>query len=81
MKRYTKRDQNNYGNNDIKERAYSEFKEKLEICRDLLHGYDYSKFHHGSPAERATTGKKTAQKLQIPTRGSRRCNEHRSEAV
>ena len=53
MKRYTKRDQNNYGNNDIKERAYSEFKEKLEICRDLLHGYDYSKFHHGSPAERA----------------------------
>ena len=53
MKRYTKRDQNNYGNNDIKEKAYSEFKEKLEICRDLLHGYDYSKFHHGSPAERA----------------------------
>ena len=53
MKRYTKRDQDNYGNNDIKEKAYSEFKEKLEICRDLLHGYDYSKFHHGSPAERA----------------------------
>lgn len=53
MKRYTKRDQNNYGNNDIKEKAYSEFKEKLEICRDLLHGYDYSKFHHGTPAERA----------------------------
>lgn len=53
MKRYTKRDQNNYGNNDIKEKAYTEFKEKLEICRDLLHGYDYSRFHKGSPAERA----------------------------
>ena len=53
MKRYTKRDRDNYGNNDIKEKAYSEFKEKLEICRDLLHGYDYSGFHHGSPAERA----------------------------
>ena len=53
MKRYTKRDRDNYGNNDIKERAYSEFKEKLEICRDLLHGYDYSNFHHASPAERA----------------------------
>ena len=53
MKRYTKRDRDNYGNNDIKERAYSEFKEKLEICRDLLHGYDYSNFQHGSPAERA----------------------------
>lgn len=53
MKRYTKRDQDNYGNNDIKQKAYSEFKEKLEICRDLLHGYDYSKFHHGTPTERA----------------------------
>ena len=53
MKRYTKRDQDNYGNNDIKQKAYSEFKEKLEICRDLLHGYDYSNFHHGTPAERA----------------------------
>ena len=53
MKRYTKRDRDNYGNNDIKEKAYSEFKEKLEICRDLLHGYDYSQFHHGTPAERA----------------------------
>ena len=42
MKRYTKRDRDNYGNNDIKEKAYAEFKEKLEICRDLLHGYDYS---------------------------------------
>lgn len=53
MKRYTKRDLDNYGNNDIKKKAYSEFKEKLEICRDLLHGYDYCKFHHGTPAERA----------------------------
>lgn len=53
MKRYTKRDRDNYGNNDIKERAYSEFKEKMEICHDLLHGYDYSNFHHGTPMERA----------------------------
>ena len=53
MKRYTKRDRENYGNNDIKEKAYSEFKEKLEICRDLLYGYDYHGFHHGSPAVRA----------------------------
>ena len=53
MKRYTKRDRENYGENDIKQKAYSEFKEKLEICRDLLHGYDYSGFHHGTPAVRA----------------------------
>ena len=53
MKRYTKRDRDNYGNNDIKEKAYAEFKEKLEICRDLLHGYDYHEFHNGTPAVRA----------------------------
>lgn len=53
MKRYTKRDRDNYGNNDIKEKAYSEFKEKLEICRDLFHGYNYQNFHHGTPTERA----------------------------
>ena len=53
MKRYTKRDADNYGNNDIKEKAFNEFTEKLEICRDLLHGFDYSDFQHGSPAVRA----------------------------
>ena len=52
MNRYTKRDRDNYGNNDIKEKAYTEFRERLEICRDLLYGYDYSRFHHGSPGER-----------------------------
>ena len=66
MKRYTKRDRDNYGNNDIKERAYSEFKEKLEICRDLLHGYDYSKFQHGSPAERAQLIKGAANFMIAP---------------
>lgn len=68
MKRYTKRDRDNYGNNDIKEKAYSEFKEKLEICRDLLHGYDYSKFHHGSPAERAQLIKGAVNFLIAPNK-------------
>ena len=66
MKRYTKRDQNNYGNNNIKEKAYSEFKEKLEICRDLLHGYDYSKFFQGTPAERAQLIKGAVNLLIAP---------------
>ena len=68
MKRYTKRDRDNYGNNDIKEKAYSEFKEKLEICRDLLHGYDYSKFHRGSPAERAQLIKGAVNFLIAPNK-------------
>ena len=66
MKRYTKRDRDNYGNNNIKEKAYSEFQEKLEICRDLLHGFDYSKFHDGSPAVRAMLIKGAVNFLMAP---------------
>ena len=68
MKRYTKRDQNNYGNNNIKERAYTEFKEKLEICQNLLYGFDYSQFHHGTPAERAKLIKGGVNFLIAPKR-------------
>lgn len=53
MNRFTKRDRENYGNNNIKEKAFDEFKEKLEICRDLLHGFDYSDFKQATPLRRA----------------------------
>jgi type I restriction enzyme R subunit len=53
MKDYTKRDQDNYGNNDIGEAALPKFFEKLEICQDLLHGLDYSNFSSGSDLTRA----------------------------
>ena len=53
MKDYTKRDQDNYGNNDIGEAALPKFYEKLEICQDLLHGLDYSNFAYGSDLSRA----------------------------
>ena len=53
MKRYTKRDRDHYANNDIKGKALDKFNELLEICRGLLHGYDYSGFHHGTPLQRA----------------------------
>lgn len=41
MKDYTSRDQSNYGNMDIAATAYPKFLEKLEVCRDLLFGFDY----------------------------------------
>ncbi len=44
MNDYTVRDRKNYGNTDIASVAYPKFKEKLSVCRDLLHGYDYSNF-------------------------------------
>lgn len=53
MRDYTKQDQENYGNTDIKDTALIKFKEKLEICRDCFHGFDYSKFKDGSDSDRA----------------------------
>lgn len=41
MKDYTNRDQSNYGNMDVAATAYPKFLEKLDVCRDLLHGFDY----------------------------------------
>lgn len=43
MKDYTHRDQSNYGNMDIAATAYPRFLEKLDVCRDLMFGYDYRK--------------------------------------
>lgn len=53
MRDYTGRDRKNFGNPDIKGVAFTKFKEKLEVCQDLFHGYDYSKFHTGTDADRA----------------------------
>ena len=49
MKEYTARDQHNYGDMDIAKTAYPKFREKLQVCRDLFHGFDYSKFFSASP--------------------------------
>lgn len=43
MKDYTNRDQSNYGNMDIAATAYPKFLEKLDVCRDLMYGFDYRK--------------------------------------
>lgn len=53
MNDYTARDKKNYGDTDIAKVAYPKFLEKLSICRDLFHGYDYSKFTDGTDLERS----------------------------
>ena len=53
MNDYTARDKKNYGDTDIAKVAYPKFLEKLSICRDLFHGYDYSKFTSGTDLERS----------------------------
>ena len=55
MNDYTSRDKKNYGDTDVTLVAYPKFLEKLSICRDIFHGYDYSKFKSGTDLERAKT--------------------------
>ena len=58
MNDYTVRDRKNYGNTDIASVAYPKFQEKLTVCRDILHEYDYSAFFTGNEltAGRTITG-------------------------
>ncbi|MBP3721888.1 MAG: DUF3387 domain-containing protein, partial [Selenomonadaceae bacterium] len=53
MNDYTVRDKKNYGDTDISKIAYPKFLEKLSVCQDIFHGYDYAKFKDGSDLERA----------------------------
>lgn len=53
MNTYTKRDRSRFGNNDISKTALLKFQEHMEICRDQLFGYDYSKFQDGTELEKA----------------------------
>lgn len=55
MNDYTVRDKKNYGDPDIGKVAYPKFLEKLEVCRDLFHGFDYIRFMQGSDLDRART--------------------------
>ncbi|MBR3113962.1 MAG: type I restriction endonuclease subunit R [Methanobrevibacter sp.] len=53
MSEYTERDQKKYGDMDVDKIAYPNFQEKLEVCRDLFHGFDYTKFFGESDLERS----------------------------
>ena len=53
MKFYTSNDRQKFGDPNIKTTALQKFQEELEICRDLMHGFDYSKFRDASDLKRA----------------------------
>lgn len=55
MNDYTIRDQKNYGEMDIAKRAFPKFQEKLEVCRNLFFGFDYTKFYDGTDLQRGMT--------------------------
>ncbi len=53
MNEYTARDRSKYGDMDIAKTAYPKFQEKLQVCRDLFHSFNYSGFIKGSALEMA----------------------------
>ena len=53
MNDYTVRDKKNYGDPDVSKAAYPKFLEKLSVCRDLFHGFDYAAFLTGDDLEKA----------------------------
>lgn len=53
MEQYTNRDRRRFGDPDIAKTALMKWKEELEICQDLLHGYDYTGFMEKDNAKRA----------------------------
>ena len=55
MHDYTGRDRKNYGDPDVRTAAYPKFLEKLAVCRDLFHGFDYAGFLTGDNLEKART--------------------------
>ena len=55
MNDYTSRDKNNYGDTNVAKVAYPKFLEKLSVCRDKFHGFDYEMFMDGTDLERAKT--------------------------
>jgi len=72
MNDYTIRDRRNYGDTDISKTAWPEFGKKLEVCRDLLHGFDYSGFYGDSDLARARAISGGVDFLQAPEREERK---------
>ena len=71
MQDYTNRDRKQFGDPDINKTAKVKFQEKLEICRDLLHGFNYEGFYEGSDPERAKLIKGGVNFLLAPDKADR----------
>ena len=71
MQDYTNRDRKQFGDPDINKTAKVKFQEKLEICRDLMHGFDYEGFYEGSDPDRAKIIKGGVNFLLAPDKQER----------
>ena len=71
MQDYTSRDRKQFGDPDINKTAKIKFQEKLEVCRDLLHGFNYQAFFDGLDSERAMIIKGGVNFLLAPDKADR----------
>ena len=74
MNDYISRDKKNYGDTDVASVAYPKFLEKLSVCRDLFHGFDYSGFMNGSDLDRSKAISGAVNFIVAPDRESEREN-------
>lgn len=68
MAEYTKRDQKRFASMDVSEQLYAQFQERLQICRDIFHKYDYKSFLNGSSLEKANAISGGVDYIMDPTR-------------
>ena len=71
MKEYSSRDRARYGDMDIAKTAYPKFQEKLQVCKDLMHGFDLKDFLTGNAllmAKCITSGVNFILDVKVPKR-------------
>lgn len=71
MKEYSSRDRARYGDMDIAKTAYPKFQEKLQVCKDLMHGFDFKDFMSGNAllmAKAITGGINFVLDARVPNR-------------
>ena len=74
MKQYTNRDQRRFGDPDIAKTALLKWREEIEICRDLLHGFDYTAFFEPDNTKRALAITGGANFLSSPAKDQAKKN-------
>ena len=74
MQQYTNRDRRRFGDPDIAKTALLKWKEEMEICRDQLHGFDYTPFFADDNTLRALAITGGANNLSAPAKAQNRKN-------
>ena len=74
MQDYTNRDKKQFGDPDIGKTALVKFQEKLEICRDLMHGFNYDGWYEGSDTQRSLLIKGGVNFMLAPSKEETRKN-------